>query len=136
MADDAIWMRILAYLEHQVDQLGLRIDQDAKDMVADLRRWCATIAEMPILDSFDADARDDNEPCVVPRSMLRRVLADLELLRGSWRGYAQVAGFDGILEMPAHEDGRTLRVRLEATDRLAAAVMVAGHITEDEDLDD
>src|SRR3990167_3312524 len=129
MADDAVWMRILSYLEHQVDQLSLRVDQDAKDMVADLRRLCMTIAEMPVLDSFDDGARDDSEPCVVPRSLLRRVLADLELLRHSWRKFARVANVD-ILEAAAHEDGRPLRVRLEATDRLVAAVIVAGHITE------
>lgn len=80
-------------------------------------------------------ARDEGETCIVSRTLLRRVTADLEYLAGFIKGQIQSEAWIGLL--PGHPEGTcTIAERCHAAHALAAQVMTAGNIAEDEDLDD
>lgn len=128
------WSAIADYMSHRYQAIEARVDDGAAQERADIEGWLAILTSMQITTTFDERMRDDQEPCVVPRSLLRRVVADLELVRGFIRGFAANSP-DPVLQTEM-ADGLTLEQRLAGTDKLVDAVMAAGRITEDEDLDD
>lgn len=127
--------RDIAYAERTADG-GIDLSEVVYEGITLTREHLLALGFVPAraVPSYRPNARDDAEAVLVPRSLLRAVVADLELLRGLVRGQAAVD--PRVLAIPAHENGANLGERIEACGHLVNAVMAAGGITEDEDLDD